>query len=96
VAEILNVLMDNACRHGGGEVSVAIKKRDHWVAIEVADQGPGLGDDPERAFARGTTGGEGHGIGLALARALAHAEGGRLTVHAGPRPVFVLTLRAGA
>jgi signal transduction histidine kinase len=96
VSEILDVLLDNACRHGQGEVSVAIRDMGKWVAIDVGDEGPGLGDDPEQAFVRRTTGGEGHGIGLALARALAHAEGGRLTVRAGPRPVFTLTLRAVA
>jgi signal transduction histidine kinase len=95
VAEILEILVDNAHRHGAGEVSVAARGVDGWVAIEVADEGPGLGDgDPERAFVRRGAGADGHGIGLVLARSLAHAEGGRLTVRAGPGAPFTLMLRS--
>jgi signal transduction histidine kinase len=102
VAEILEILMDNARRHGAGPVTVAARAVDGWIAVEVADEGPGLGDDPERAFLRrgpgvGAAGGAGeggYGIGLVLARSLAHAEGGRLTARAGPGAVFTLMLRA--
>ena len=90
--EILDVLVDNAHRHGAGPVTVTARPLEGWVAIDVADDGPGLGDDPDARFVR-RTGGEYHGIGLALARSLAHAEGGRLTARAGARPVVTLTLR---
>jgi signal transduction histidine kinase len=74
---------------------VTARAIDGWVAIDVADDGPGLGDDPEACFVRRSRGaGDGHGIGLALARSLAHAEGGRLTARAGARPVLTLMLRA--
>ena len=59
-----------------------------------ADEGSGFADDADAAFERGTSR-AGHGIGLALARSLAHAEGGRLSIAApGPRPVVSLALRA--
>jgi signal transduction histidine kinase len=74
-------------------VTVTLRPIDGWVAIDVADDGPGLGEDPEARFVR-RSGTGGHGIGLALARSLAHAEGGRLTARAGARPVVTLTLRA--
>ncbi|WP_445152186.1 HAMP domain-containing sensor histidine kinase [Baekduia sp. Peel2402] len=91
--EILDVLVDNAHRHGAGPVTVTARELEGWVAIEVGDDGPGLGEDPDARFVRRTEG-EHHGIGLALARSLAHAEGGRLTARAGQRPVVTLTLRA--
>ena len=93
VEEILEVLLDNAHRHGAGGVTVSVRSWPGWVGIDVADEGPGLGDDPEACFARAPST-AGHGIGLALARSLAHAEAGRLTSRAGPAPVVSLILRA--
>jgi signal transduction histidine kinase len=96
VREILEVLLDNARTHGAGRVSVVAARRDGRVQIQVRDEGLGFGDSPEQAFERGRSR-AGHGIGLALARSLAHAEGGGLLVTApGPRPVLSLVLRAAA
>jgi signal transduction histidine kinase len=94
VDEILDVLVDNAHRHGAGEVTVSVRELDRWIAIDVADAGPGLGEDPEAAFVRRSSEAAGHGIGLALARTLAHAEGGRLSARTSGGAVFTLMLRA--
>ena len=95
VDEILDVLVGNAARHGAGEVAVRVRATDGSVAVDVSDEGLGFAGDPEDAFARRT--GAGHGIGLALARSLAQAEGGRLTVtRPGPNPRLTLLLRAAA
>jgi signal transduction histidine kinase len=92
VREILDVLLANACVHGAGAVTVAVRQSGDWIAVDVSDEGPGP-TDPEEAFARRSGSGEGHGIGLALARSLAHAEGGRLAVSASGAPAtFTLTL----
>jgi signal transduction histidine kinase len=89
LSEILEVLLDNACHHGAGAVEIRVRETGGSLALEVADEGPGLPGTPEEAFARRS--GEGHGIGLALARSLADAEGARLAVtHAGPHPIFTL------
>jgi signal transduction histidine kinase len=78
IRQILNVLVDNAFTHGDGTVRVAARDAGDALAIDVTDEGPGIppAEDP---FTRKTA--KGHGIGLALARSLAEADGGRL-VHA--------------
>ncbi len=95
VAEVLEVLLDNAYRHGSGAVSLTARDASGSIAIDVGDEGPGLGVDPEAAFARrsGSDDGEGHGIGLDLARSLALAEGGRiLATRSSPHPILTLLL----
>jgi signal transduction histidine kinase len=93
VRQILDVLLGNALVHGAGTVNMAVEDVGTGIALEVSDEGAGLGGDPESAFARRTSGGAGHGIGLALARTLAEAEDGRLVVRrATPHPIFSLLL----
>jgi signal transduction histidine kinase len=92
VDEILDVLLDNAHVHGQGAVTLTVRDVDGWLALDVADEGAGFSGDPELAMTSRPRS-DGHGIGLALARELAHAEGGRIVVtSAGPRPVLTLLL----
>jgi signal transduction histidine kinase len=66
------------------------------VTIEMGYEGTGFAD-PEAAFARRGSGAVGHGIGLALARSLIEAEGGRLIVaraRAAPEVRIVVPARA--
>jgi signal transduction histidine kinase len=92
VDEILDVLLDNAHVHGRGAVTLTVRDVDGWLALDVADEGSGFSGDPELAMTRHPRV-DGHGLGLALARELAHAEGGRIVVtSAGPRPVLTLLL----
>ena len=88
------MLVANAERHGRGPVSVVARTTGGSIAIDVADEGPGFAGDPEQAFERRASAANGgHGIGLALAHSLAHAEGGRLAVtRAAPEPVVTLWL----
>jgi signal transduction histidine kinase len=96
VAEILDVLIGNADQHGQGAVMLRARTLGSWVALDVSDEGSGFPeDDPERNFDRRGTSGAGHGIGLALARSLAGAEGGRLSItRTSPGPVLTLVLPA--
>jgi signal transduction histidine kinase len=93
VDQILDVLLGNATEHGRGAVTVTLRESSAAIAIDVADQGPPLTADPRLLFARRTSPSDGHRIGLALARTLAEAEGGRLVLSAHDPPTFTLLLR---
>jgi signal transduction histidine kinase len=93
VRQILDVLLGNALQHGKGTVTLIASDVGEGAAVEVVDDGDGLPGEAEDAFVRRSAGANGHGIGLALARSLAEADGGRLLVRrTGPRPVFALLL----
>ena len=77
--EIIDVLVDNALRHGSGPIDVAIGDDTDPLVITVTDRGR-VGADPAVIFKRRALGTERHGLGLALARSLAEAEGGRLVL----------------
>ncbi|WIX76756.1 HAMP domain-containing sensor histidine kinase [Amycolatopsis carbonis] len=87
--QIMTVLLDNALRHGAGTVTVTARDAGDVLAVDVADEGEVNGTD---VFDRRSPGARGTGIGLALARRLAEAEGGRLRLTR-PRPaLFTLLL----
>ncbi len=93
VRQIVDVLVGNALAHGAGQVRVTVSDLGAGLVVTVSDDGPGLQGDPEAAFTPRTDRPGRHGIGLALARSLAEAEGGRLLVRrAAPRPMFGLLL----
>lgn len=101
VRQILDVLMANAVEHGGGPVTLAARASGTGLSLDVSDEGTTAIVDNEAIFARRpsrTTSRNdgGRGIGLALARSLASAEGGRLLLRqTGPGPCFRLLLPAG-
>ncbi|MDT0546496.1 HAMP domain-containing sensor histidine kinase [Streptomyces lonegramiae] len=90
--QILDVLLDNALRHGSGTVGVTVREMTGAVAVDVADEGS-LALEPGLVFARGTTTSRsGSGIGLPLARDMARAAGGRLTLVRASPTTFTLLL----
>ena len=96
VAQILATLLENSLKYGAGTTSVRARRTGATgVVIEVADQGPGVPDDlAPRIFERSVSGGRGTGLGLALAKELAEADGGRLSLAQRRPPVFALVLNA--
>lgn len=97
VWQILQVLLENALLHGAGPVTVTARTTAGALAIDVSDEGPGIVGEPERIFERRSASQHGSGIGLSLARSLAAADGGALTVRgSGPAPTFTLFVRVAA
>ncbi|MGI8868043.1 MAG: sensor histidine kinase [Mycobacteriales bacterium] len=91
--QIVDVLLGNALQHGRGTVTLSASDLGAAAAVEVTDEGDGVIGDPEAVFTRRGPQAQGHGIGLALARSLAEADGGRLILRrAAPRPTFALLL----
>lgn len=91
LSEILQVLLENAHIHGSGAVTVTVRDASDALAIDVADQGPGFDESPVADQPASSSPHDGHGLGLALARSLAQAEGAELRVSRS-RPGAVLTL----
>jgi signal transduction histidine kinase len=93
LSEIVAVLVDNACVHGAGVVTVSGRRAGSGVVVDVEDEGAGITGDTTEVFRRRSPDAAGHGIGLALARSLAEAHGARLELaRARPRPVFSVAL----
>jgi signal transduction histidine kinase len=92
--EAIGVLLDNAFRHGEGVVTLAARQGNATVVVEVSDNGPGVPDElVPHVFARGFSGRGSSGVGLALARALVEADGGRLELSRSRPAVFEVFLR---
>lgn len=81
-------LIDNALAFAESEVRIEVIGHDDNVAVEVADDGPGIAEqDQERIFERFVTTRLDHGgtgLGLAFVRAIAEAHGGSARVRSAP------------
>lgn len=93
IDQVLTNLIENAARFSppGGEISVSVAPWHAGVQVRVADQGPGIAPhDRERVFepfARVESNPDARvssGLGLAIARAIVLAHGGRIWIEGAP------------
>lgn len=86
IARALTNLISNAVEHGGGrgQIIVSVSER---RTIEVADEGPGVPRSLQprlfEPFSRGSSTGEGCGLGLHLTREILRAHGGEVRLMPG-------------
>ncbi len=104
LSQILDNLLDNAEKHTRStpdrKVRVSAELHANEVRMTIADNGPGISRQQRRGLFKpfdrpdGSDGTPGLGLGLALARSLARAQGGELELASNdvPGAVFKLTL----
>ncbi len=93
IGQVLDVLIDNSLRHGAGAVIVRSRAAPGGLVLEVEDEGPGIAEDRRSAVFNRHEGSD-HGIGLALARSITEAEGGRLLLATARPPCFHIIMPA--
>jgi signal transduction histidine kinase len=75
-------MVDNALRHGAGDIELSAEDRDGEVEIHVLDRGDGFSEEfVDRAFERFSCASSSHrdggsGLGLAIVQTVARAHGG--------------------
>jgi two-component system, OmpR family, sensor kinase len=97
--QALGNLVDNALRHGSGEIRLFARRSGDAIEIDVSDEGRGFAAELEpHAFERFASGDgdrirSGAGLGLAIVRAIAEAHGASATIVNGSAPGATVRLR---
>lgn len=85
VRHIASILLENAVLHGAGNVDLKVTNTGDWLVLSISDQGAGLSKEAgemlkaiDQEIVHEVESKRSESIGLALAMALAAAQGGRL------------------
>jgi signal transduction histidine kinase len=93
LSQVLSTLLENSLAHGRGTVDVQARSSGPSVVVEVTDQGEGVSSAiAPHIFERSVSTAKSTGLGLALARDLAEANGGRLELIQAQPAIFALFL----
>jgi two-component system phosphate regulon sensor histidine kinase PhoR len=101
LVEALLNLLSNAFKYGATRVRVSARQEKETVAIEVADDGPGVPrEEQQRVFEKFYRGQDqirssvdGSGLGLAMAKLVVRAHGGKLSLQSEPGEGARFTVR---
>jgi signal transduction histidine kinase len=98
--QVLQNMIENAVKYSpvGAEVGVSARPENGLVRVDVRDEGPGIPLEHQKLIfekfgrAANTAGTPGTGLGLFIARSIAEAHGGELTVRSTPDHGATFTL----
>ena len=92
LTQSVEILLDNALRHGAGDVEVAVSVNgSRGIEITIRDQGQ-IVSSTESNNGDAFPDHRGHGLGLLLARNLLRPDGGRVELASTAPTTFVITL----
>jgi signal transduction histidine kinase len=99
LSEVVNILLENARRHGGHTVWLEASQCGDFVELACSDDGPGVADDLRpQLFTSGFRGPDspGQGLGLSIAQRHLSQRGGSLELAASVHPgaTFVARLKS--
>ena len=101
LAQAMENVLRNAIRHSPkqGFVRLTAKRIEEWWDLSIEDEGPGVADDdlqvifhPFSRLSSARPGGDGFGLGLAIAQRMVELQGGRIWAE-NARPGLRVTIR---